>query len=76
MIFSNIQSQQSKGTVTLAEGDPTGTDMSIGFLAMKREKRDGRNPMTGARTSRRYGLSMIFVTGIEPLTNSDNEPIY
>lgn len=76
MIFSNIPSQQSKGTVTLAEYDPTAAEMSIGFLGMKRPKRNGRNPQTGARTSRRYGISILFSTGIEPLTNSNNEPIY
>lgn len=56
--------------------DPTKSFISIGGIAMRRDKRDGRNPSTGARTSKRYGLSTTFLTGLAPLSNSDNQPIY
>lgn len=56
--------------------DPTKSNISIGGFAMRRDKRDGRNPSTGARTSKKYGLSIGFLTGLNPLSNSDNQPIY
>lgn len=76
MITSKIQSQQSEATVDPLQYDPTEANMSIGWVAMRRSKRDGRNPSTGARTSKPYGLSMVFETGIPALYNSLSEPIY
>ncbi len=69
-------SQNSKGSVVSSEYDPTEAKMSIGYTGMKRSKRDGRNPSVGARGSRRYGLSMVFLTLISPLNSSTNQPIY
>lgn len=76
MIFSFIPVQSANGTVDLAQNDNTSANMSIGYMGMKRAKRNGRNPVTGARTSRKYGISILFLTGIAPLTNSNNYPLY
>lgn len=76
MIQSLIPTSSSTANVTAAEYDPTEANMSIGGLAMRRAKRDGRNPSTGARTSKKFGISMLFSTSILPLNDSENQPIY
>lgn len=76
MISQVLASNQSSITVTTDEFDPTESSMSIGVWGMRRTKRDGRNPSTGARTSRRYGLSMFFRTGYPSLVGTDNQPLY
>lgn len=58
------------------EYDPTQAVMSTGTITMKRAKRDGRNPSTGARTSRRFGQTVTFETNLLPLTNTINENLY
>lgn len=76
MTQSQIAVQNASATVTAAEYDPTAANMSIGSMGMRRSKRKGRNPSVGARGSRRYGLTMVFETGIPALYNSSSEPIY
>lgn len=41
---------------------------STGAIGFRREKRDGRNPSTGARGSRKSGQTITFLTGSKPLT--------
>ena len=41
---------------------------STGAIGFRREKRDGRNPSTGARGSRKSGQTVTFLTGSKPLT--------
>lgn len=76
MIYQVLPAQSSSATITPEEYDPTATHMSSGYVAFKRVKRDGRNPSTGQRTSKRYGLSMLFVTGYAPLVDGSGQPIY
>lgn len=66
----------AKATLTANQYDPATIVQSIGGMGMKRPKRSGRNPSTGARTSTRYGLAMVFDTGIEPLATSKSLPLY
>lgn len=63
-------------SLTANQYDPTTIVQSIGGMAMRRAKRSGRNPQTGARTSTRYGLAMVFDTNIEPLATSKSLPLY
>ena len=44
------------------------TNASTGAIGFRREKRDGRNPSTGARGSRKSGQTITFLTGSKPLT--------
>ena len=41
---------------------------STGAIGFRREKRDGRNPSTGARGSSKSGQTITFLTGSKPLT--------
>ena len=43
-----------------------------GAIGFRREKRDGRNPSTGARGSRKSGQTITFLTGNKPLTTTEN----
>ena len=45
---------------------------STGAIGFRREKRDGRNPSTGARGSRKSGQTTTFLTGSKPLTTTEN----
>lgn len=45
---------------------------STGAIGFRREKRDGRNPSTGARGSRKSGQTITFLTGSKPLTTTEN----
>ena len=72
-----IYSTTFTGTkITPAEYDPTQSSGAFGLYGMRRAKRKGRNPSTGARTSRPYGLTMTFLTGFLPLQAGDTTPIY
>ena len=77
-MISTIQSiSNNSAGVDAVQYDSTSAAISIGGLAMKkRAKRDGRNPSTGARTSRKYGLSTVFEIEVEPLNDILNTPIY
>ena len=48
---------------------------STGSVGFRRNKRDGRNPVVGARGSRSSGITMTFITGNKPLENLDNSQI-
>lgn len=76
MILGTSTVSQSTIEIDREQFDPYGTVQSIGFFSLKRAKRDGRNPATGARTSRKYGISNLFTTGFAPLTTGTNTPIY
>lgn len=76
MISTLAKLADAKATLTANQYDPTTIVQSIGSMGMKRPKRQGRNPSTGARTSTRYGLAMVFDTGIEPLATSKSLPLY
>lgn len=72
-----IYSTSFTGTkITPSEYDPTESSGAFGLYGMRRAKRDGRNPSTGSRTSRPYGLTMTFLTGFLPLQAGDALPIY
>ena len=72
-----IYSTSYTGTgITPPEYDPTKSSGSLGLYGMRRAKRDGRAPSTGARTSRKYGYTMTFLTGLLPLQAGDATPIY
>ena len=72
-----IYSTTFTGTkITPSEYDPTESSGAFGLYGMRRAKRKGRNPSTGSRTSRPYGLTMTFITGYLPLQTGNAEPIY
>ena len=50
------------------QSDQWAFDASTGAIGFRREKRDGRNPSTGARGSRKSGQTITFLTGSKPLT--------
>lgn len=77
-MISIIQSIANNASgVDAVQYDSTSASISVGGLAMKkRAKRDGRNPSTGARTSRKYGISTVFDIEVEPLNDILNAPIY
>lgn len=50
------------------QNDQWAFDASTGAIGFRREKRDGRNPSTGARGSRKSGQTITFLTGSKPLT--------
>jgi len=54
------------------QNDQWVTEASTGAIGFKREKRDGRNPSTGARGSRKSGQTITFLTGSKPLTTTEN----
>lgn len=75
-----IYSYTSPTTVSLAqsllaEGDRQWSIVSVGAIAFYRAKRQGRNPSTGARTSRKYGLATGFDTGLKTLSDFNGNPI-
>lgn len=72
-----IYSTSSTGTkITPSEYDPTESNGQLGLYGMRRAKRDGRAPSTGARTSRKYGFTITFITGYLPLQGGNANPIY
>lgn len=64
------------GKVVTAEYDQWEATAQTGGLTMRRTRRDGRNPSTGARGSRRYGQTITFITTLAPLTGTNAEFIY
>ena len=59
---------QLSAKVEMAQNDQWSFDASSGAIGFRREKRDGRNPSTGARGSRKSGQTITFLTGSKPLT--------
>ena len=49
--------------------------VSVGAIGFYRSKRQGRNPSTGARTSRKYGLATGFDTGLKTMSDFNGNPI-
>lgn len=76
MIFSQLLRPASTGTVDPAQADPIEMVSSIGNIGFSRAKRDGRNPSTGARTSRKFWSYIHYAYGIAPLIGTNGEPIY
>lgn len=71
-IGTKIQAKVNKN-----EYDSYGGFAGSGTIGMGRSnKRDGRNPSTGLRTSRKYGIRTVFETGFPPLTDSEKQLIY
>ena len=58
--------------------NPLETSTSIGYLGFtkSRVKRDGRNPSTGSRGSRKYYNNSYWALGIPPLQGINNLFIY
>ena len=76
MVSSNLTAG-AVGQLFTAQEDRYLFNANVGGYGFKREKREGRNPATGARTSRRYGLSITHATGMAPLSKTyDNQPLY
>lgn len=76
MIFSQLLRPASNGLIYPGMADPSEMTSSIGNIGFKRAKRDGRNPSTGARTSRRYWSFLHYVYAIPPLVGTAGAPIY
>lgn len=76
MIFQTALRSANNIGVDPSMADPTFTTTSTGTLSFKRAKRDGRNPSTGARTSRRFWSSYYWLEGILPLTQGNENFIY
>lgn len=76
MIFQLALRSANNIGIDPAMADPTFVATSTGFASFKRAKRDGRNPSTGARTSRRYWSTYYWLDGIYPLTQGDGNFIY
>ena len=75
-----IYSYSAPTTATLAqsiltEGDRQESIVSVGAIGFYRAKRQGRNPSTGARTSRKYGLATGFDTGLKTMSDFNGNPI-
>tara|TARA_R110000868_G_C10906200_1_gene764630 strand:- start:1342 stop:1572 length:231 start_codon:yes stop_codon:yes gene_type:complete len=76
MVFQLIARQNTNTLYFPLEGDPYQYMASIGAYAITRAKRDGRNPSTGARTSRKYWNRMRWTYDCQPLTDLNGNPIY
>ncbi len=76
MIFQTASRDANETGVDASMADPTFTTTSTGTLSFKRAKRDGRNPSTGARTSRKFWSTFYWLEGILPLTQGNGEFIY
>lgn len=76
MILGNKPMANNAISIVRTEFDPYSSVQSMGYASLTRAKRDGRNPATGARTSKKFGLSNKFSTGFEPLVTGQNEVIY
>jgi len=60
-----------------AQNDRPISKISNGTLNMSGARRDGRNPSTGARSSRKSGIATTYETGYEPNFSKQNQsPIY
>jgi hypothetical protein len=76
MISSFLNRATSGAVLRTTEYDSIGMASSIGLNAMQRVKRDGRNPSTGSRGSRKYGNSIIWLSGFAPYTDGSGILIY
>ena len=63
-------------SVDVLQYDSTESTATTGGMAMSKAKRDGRNPSTGARGSRRYGQTITFLTGFLPITTGEDVNLY
>lgn len=69
-IFKELSSLSA--AIKKDENDQWGLKASTGAIGFRREKRDGRNPSTGARGSRKSGQTTTFLTGSKPLTTTES----
>lgn len=76
MIFQSAPRSANLIGVDPAMADPTFIATSTGFMSLKRAKRDGRNPSTGARTSRKFWSTYFWLEGVLPLTQGNGNFIY
>ena len=76
MVFQTALRSANLSGIDKSIADPTFTTTSTGTLSFKRAKRDGRNPSTGARTSRKFWSTFYWLEGILPLTQGNDEFIY
>lgn len=76
MVFQTALRSANLNGIDKSMADPTFTTTSTGTLSFKRAKRDGRNPSTGARTSRRFWSTFYWLEGILPLTQGNGNFIY
>lgn len=76
MIFQLAFRSANNIGVDPSMADPTFITVSTGIGSYKRAKRDGRNPSTGARTSRRFWSTYYWLEGILPLTQGNENFIY
>ena len=72
----NVPLSSIAASVDVLQYDSTESTATTGGMAMSKAKRDGRNPSTGARGSRRYGQTITFITGLEPITTGENVNLY
>lgn len=70
-----VNIDQTGAKVFTDENDQYGAQATSGAVGYRREKRDGRNPSTGARGSRPSGIAVTFVTGYLPLTTTEKRQI-
>ena len=68
MITTFKTQSQLSAFIDKEQYDQWAIDASTGAIGFRREKRDGRNPSTGARGSRKSGQTITFLTGSKPLT--------
>jgi hypothetical protein len=68
MITTFKTSSKLGAFIDKVQNDQWRTEASTGAIGFRREKRDGRNPSTGARGSRKSGQTITFLTGSKPLT--------
>lgn len=76
MIFAKFNQSVSGAPLVVGENDMTSMQCSIGGTGLRRPKRDGRKPSTGARASAKYGVKTFFDTGIVPLSTVESLPLY
>lgn len=72
----NVPRSSTAASVDVLEYDSTESIATTGGMAMSKAKRDGRNPSTGARGSRRYGQTITFLTDLMPISTGTNENLY
>lgn len=76
MIFQLAPRSANLSGIATDQADATYISASTGNSKLYRAKRDGRNPSTGARTSRRFWSTYYWVEGILPLTQGNENFIY
>lgn len=68
MITTFKTSSKTGAFIDKEQNDQWRAEASTGAIGFRREKRDGRNPSTGARGSSKSGQTITFLTGSKPLT--------